>query len=107
MTQVLLNLTANANKFTEKGSITLKYVVDNQHREVVFSVTDTGCGIPKEKQETVFQRFGKLNEFTQGTGLGLAICSQIVKRFGGKIWIDSEYTSGTRFCFSIPIVSVK
>ena len=62
--------------------------------------------IPKEKQETVFQRFGKLNEFTQGTGLGLAICSQIVKRFGGKIWIDSEYTSGTRFCFSIPIVSV-
>lgn len=107
LTQVLLNLTANANKFTEKGSITLKYVVDNQHREVVFSVTDTGCGIPKEKQETVFQRFGKLNEFTQGTGLGLAICSQIVKRFGGKIWIDSEYTSGTRFCFSIPIVSVK
>ena len=106
LTQVLLNLTANANKFTEKGSITIKYVVDNQHREVVFSVTDTGCGIPKEKQETVFQRFGKLNEFTQGTGLGLAICSQIVKRFGGKIWIDSEYTSGTRFCFSIPIVSV-
>lgn len=107
LTQVLLNLTANANKFTEKGSIIIKYVVDNQHREVVFSVTDTGCGIPKEKQETVFQRFGKLNEFTQGTGLGLAICSQIVKRFGGKIWIDSEYTSGTRFCFSIPIVSVK
>ena len=106
LTQVLLNLTANANKFTEKGSITLKYVVDEQQKEVVFSVTDTGCGIPKEKQETVFQRFGKLNEFTQGTGLGLAICSQIVKRFGGKIWIDSEYTSGTRFCFSIPIVSV-
>lgn len=105
LTQVLLNLTANANKFTEKGSITIKYVVDNQHREVVFSVTDTGCGIPKEKHESVFLRFGKLNEFTQGTGLGLAICSQIVKRFGGKIWIDSEYTSGTRFCFSIPIVS--
>ncbi len=105
LTQVLLNLTTNANKFTEKGSISLKYVVDNQNNEVVFSVTDTGCGIPKEKRESVFQRFGKLNEFTQGTGLGLAICSQIVKRFGGRIWIDPEYTSGTRFCFSIPIVS--
>jgi len=105
LTQVLLNLTTNANKFTEKGSISLKYVVDDQNKEVVFSVTDTGCGIPKEKQDTVFKRFGKLNEFTQGTGLGLAICSQIVKRFGGRIWIDPEYNSGTRFCFSIPIVS--
>lgn len=106
LTQVLINLTANANKFTEKGSISLKYVIDNQKKEVVFSVTDTGCGIPKEKYESVFQRFGKLNEFTQGTGLGLAICSQIVKRFGGRIWIDPDYTSGTRFCFSIPTVSV-
>ncbi|MDD3035129.1 MAG: HAMP domain-containing sensor histidine kinase [Bacteroidales bacterium] len=105
LTQVLINLATNANKFTEKGSITLKYVVDDKNKEVVFSVTDTGCGIPKEKHESVFQRFGKLNEFTQGTGLGLAICSQIVKRFGGRIWIDPEYTSGTRFCFSIPIVS--
>ncbi|MCK9627198.1 MAG: HAMP domain-containing histidine kinase [Bacteroidales bacterium] len=105
LTQVLINLTANANKFTERGSISLKYVVDDQKKEVVFSVTDTGCGIPKEKYESVFQRFGKLNEFTQGTGLGLAICSQIVKRFGGRIWIDPEYTSGTRFCFSIPTVS--
>ncbi len=105
LTQVLLNLTTNANKFTEKGSISLKYIVDDRGKKVVFSVTDTGCGIPKEKYESVFQRFGKLNEFTQGTGLGLAICSQIVKRFGGKIWIDPEYTSGTRFCFSIPTVS--
>lgn len=105
LTQVLLNLTTNANKFTEKGSISLKYVVDNQNNEVVFSVTDTGCGIPKEKHDNVFLRFGKLNEFSQGTGLGLAICSQIVKRLDGRIWIDPEYTSGTRFCFSVPIVS--
>jgi len=101
--QVLLNLLTNANKFTEKGSITLKYVVDEKLEVVTFSVTDTGCGIPRNKFNSVFERFGKLNEFSQGTGLGLAICTQIVKKFGGRIWIDPEYVSGARFCFTIPI----
>jgi len=104
LTQVLLNLVANANKFTEKGSITIKYVIDNDKSEILFSVTDTGCGIPMNKFKSVFERFGKLDEFTQGTGLGLAICSQIVRKLGGKIWIDPDYTSGARFCFFIPIV---
>lgn len=57
-----------------------------------------------ERQERVFNRFEKLNEFKQGTGLGLAICKQIVLRFGGNIWIDPEYTEGARFVFSHPIV---
>ena len=68
------------------------------------SVKDTGCGIPRERLERVFNRFEKLNEFKQGTGLGLAICKQIVLRFGGNIWIDPEYTEGARFVFSHPIV---
>lgn len=69
----------------------------------VFSVTDTGCGIPKEKQKLVFERFEKLNEYAQGTGLGLSICKLIVHKWKGDIWIDSEYTGGARFMFSHPL----
>ena len=67
------------------------------------SVTDTGCGIPKEKQATIFQRFEKLNENAQGSGLGLSICQLIIEHIGGKIWIDPNYTNGSRFCFTHPI----
>ena len=66
-------------------------------------VTDTGCGIPKEKQKLVFERFEKLNEYAQGTGLGLSICKLIVHKWKGDIWIDSEYTGGARFMFSHPL----
>ena len=69
----------------------------------VFSVTDTGCGIPKEKQGLVFERFEKLNENAQGTGLGLSICQLIIEQLGGKIWIDSNYEEGARFLFTHPI----
>ncbi len=69
---------------------------------MLLSVTDTGCGIPADMQDKVFERFNKVNEFAQGTGLGLAICEATVKQFGGKIWIDKSYTSGTRFIFTIP-----
>ena len=70
-----------------------------------FSVTDTGCGIPVDKQKLIFERFEKLNDFVQGTGLGLSICLQIMKRLKGKIWIDDKYTEGARFCFLHPIKS--
>ena len=66
-------------------------------------VTDNGCGIPKEKQKLIFERFEKLNEFVQGTGLGLSICRLIVTFVGGKIWIDGDYTQGARFCFTHPL----
>ena len=66
-------------------------------------VTDNGCGIPKEKQKLIFERFEKLNEFVQGTGLGLSICRLIVTFVGGKIWIDGDYTRGARFCFTHPL----
>jgi len=104
LTQVLLNLLTNANKFTDRGSIILKYeVVTKDKSHLLFSVTDTGSGIPKEQHKLLFERFGKLNNFKQGAGLGLAISKQIITRLGGKIWIDSDYTDGARFFFTHPL----
>ncbi len=101
LSQVLLNLITNSNKFTEKGSITLTYsILDGNILQ--FSVTDTGIGIPANKHEKLFERFGKLDSFKQGNGLGLAISKQIITRLGGKIWIDPNYTPGTRFYFTHP-----
>lgn len=100
--QLLINLLINATKFTPQGNITLE--VEQQSEELaIFSVTDTGCGIPLEKQKSIFNRFEKLNEGAQGTGLGLSICQLIIERIGGEIWIDSAYTDGCRFCFTHPI----
>lgn len=100
--QVLINLLINATKFTPQGSITLKLDIQND-TIACFSVTDTGYGIPKEKQDQIFNRFEKLNENAQGTGLGLSICQLIIEQLGGKIWIDPDYTGGARFIFTHPI----
>lgn len=100
--QVLINLLINATKFTSEGSITLKLEKESDEM-ALFSVTDTGCGIPKEKQAHIFQRFEKLNENAQGSGLGLSICQLIIEHIGGKIWIDPDYTGGSRFVFTHPI----
>ena len=100
--QVLINLLINATKFTPQGSIVLKLEKETNDT-VLFTVTDTGCGIPKDKQANIFQRFEKLNENAQGSGLGLSICQLIIEHIGGQIWIDSEYTEGSRFCFTHPI----
>lgn len=78
--QVLINLLTNAAKFTKNGTITLQFEVDREKKRVLFAVADTGCGIPKEKQKQVFERFEKLNEYAQGTGLGLSICKLTVDR---------------------------
>ena len=103
MQQVMINLLSNANKFTIRGKITLDFSVNEETQMAVFSVTDTGCGIPKEKQGLVFERFEKLNEYAQGTGLGLSICKLIVHKWKGSIWIDPDYTGGARFVFSHPL----
>lgn len=100
--QVLINLLINATKFTPQGSIVLKLEKETDDT-VLFTVTDTGCGIPKDRQTNIFQRFEKLNENVQGSGLGLSICQLIIEHIGGQIWIDSEYTEGSRFCFTHPI----
>ena len=99
--QLLINLLINATKFTTEGSIILALEVQNNM--ALFSVTDTGCGIAPEKQDTIFNRFEKLDENAQGSGLGLSICQLIVERFGGKIWIDKTYKDGSRFMFTHPI----
>lgn len=101
--QLLVNLLGNAAKFTEKGEITLSYKVDQETSSVIFSVTDTGCGIPLEKQEMIFKRFERANESKQGTGIGLSICQAIAKRFAGHLSIDPTYTTGARFVFVMPI----
>lgn len=99
--QVLINLLVNATKFTEQGSIVLELKMADVDT-ALFSVTDTGCGIPPEKQHLIFERFEKLNDFVQGSGLGLSICQLIVKYMNGKLWVDSGYTRGARFCFTHP-----
>ncbi len=101
--QVLINLMSNAVKFTHEGSITLGFRIDKENDMAMFSVTDTGCGIPVEKQKLVFERFAKLDEYVQGTGLGLAICKITVKLFGGDIWVDEDYKTGARFVFTHPL----
>ena len=104
LSQILINLLTNAGKFTSEGSITLGVEIDEERGEVLFSVADTGPGIPPDKQDLVFNRFEKLDgNKKKGTGLGLAICRQIAMIVGGRIWVDSAYTGGTRFVFAHPI----
>jgi signal transduction histidine kinase len=101
--QILINLIGNAVKFTTEGYIELALLPDDATQILTVWVTDTGRGIPLEEQEHVFERFRKLDSNVQGTGLGLTICQMTVMRLGGEIHIDSTYTGGTRFVFTIPM----
>ena len=101
--QILINLLSNANKFTEQGSITLGIEIHKEQDCVYFSVTDTGRGIPEDKQKKVFERFEKLDEYVQGTGLGLAICKLTITMMGGDIWVDGDYKEGARFVVCHPL----
>lgn len=105
--QVIINLLTNASKFTKEGHIRLSFSVDEGKRLITLAISDTGIGVPKEKAEAVFERFVKLNQYVQGTGLGLSLCRIIVERLGGKIWLDTSYTEGARFMFSIPLTKVQ
>ena len=86
--QVLTNFLTNAVKFTKEGHIRLGYRYQNDG--LYLFCEDTGAGIPKDKQQIVFNRFVKLDEFVQGTGMGLAICKSIAESCGGKIGVDSD-----------------
>lgn len=99
--QVLIHLCSNAIKFTVKGKITVGYEVRDE--EIYFYVSDTGIGIPLEKQEVIFNRFVKLDNFKNGTGLGLAICKTIINRLNGKIGVISALGNGATFWFSLPV----
>ena len=99
---VLLSaLLGNAYKFTREGHIRLECGREGDER-VYIAVTDTGCGIPPEKYDQAFERFTKLDPFSQGNGLGLYLCRLIVRHLGGEIRIDPEYTEGTRIVVVLP-----
>jgi signal transduction histidine kinase/CheY-like chemotaxis protein len=100
LSQLIINLVTNAIKFTEKGSIRFGY--EMRENELYFYVTDTGCGIPKDKQQNIFGRFVKLNSFAQGTGLGLSICKTLMDHMGGRIGVESEEGKGSTFWFTLP-----
>lgn len=101
--QVLINFLTNAEKYTTNGSITVDCSLSANKDHVTFSVTDTGCGIPEDKQNLIFERFEKLDEFHQGMGLGLNICAMIANLLNAKIGIDNTYTNGARFYFAVPV----
>ena len=107
--QIILNLVGNAIKFTEKGSIvvTAQVIEHADGRAVLlFSVRDSGIGIPPEQHERIFQPFAQADGSTSrtygGTGLGLAICKRLVDAMNGLIWIESEPGKGSEFCFTVP-----
>lgn len=102
LTQVITNLINNAAKFTTQGYILIKYDYTQDKRWIQISVTDTGKGIPADKQAQVFERFNKLDEFAQGTGLGLAICQIIIEHFGGYITLESKEGEGNTFIVTLP-----
>jgi signal transduction histidine kinase/CheY-like chemotaxis protein len=95
LSQVLTNFLSNAVKNTTHGSITLGVEREGDHARIY--VTDTGCGIPKNKLSVIFNRFEKLDEFKQGTGLGLPICKHIMDRLGGEIKVTSTLGEGSTF----------
>ncbi|MDE5913072.1 MAG: HAMP domain-containing histidine kinase, partial [Muribaculaceae bacterium] len=96
---VLLNLLNNAAKFTESGTITLDYEI--MPDQVKFTVTDTGCGVPEGKEETIFNRF-TTDDSSSGHGLGLPVCRLIATLLHGSVELDTAYTGGARFIFTIP-----
>jgi two-component system sensor histidine kinase ChiS len=105
--QVLTNLISNALKFTPPtGTVTI--TATTQEQFVVFTVADTGCGIPSEAQAHIFDKFIQLHpnrdDRTKGTGLGLAIVRHLVELHGGTVSVESEVGQGSRFSFSLPIV---
>lgn len=100
--QLLVNLLMNAAKFTLEEEINLAFETDEERQEVRISVMDTGCGIPLAQQEKIFERFEKLDGYSQGMGLGLSICRRIAKRLGATLVVDPLYRKGARFVLTHP-----
>ena len=108
--QVLSNLISNAVKFTEKGIIEIGFKLDDSDT-LLFSVKDSGIGIPFEIQDSIFERFRQADEsFTRsygGTGLGLTICKGLLQLMGGNIWVESDGKNGSAFYFTLPYYPEK
>ncbi len=108
ISQVLFNLIGNAIKFTRKGQVGIKISCLSQSKDKVkmkISISDTGCGIPADKQEKIFEKFEQLNtgQQKQGTGLGLAIVKEIIDKFQGQIEVESIVGKGSTFHICLPL----
>lgn len=102
--QILVNLLGNAVKFTEEGKVTLEVDFDEERKVLLFSVIDTGVGIPDDKIKGIFEPFRRVNEHDgKGTGLGLAICRRLCEAMGGELTVSSILGKGTTFAFDIPL----
>jgi PAS domain S-box-containing protein len=109
--QVVINLVGNAIKFTDKGEVALRLAViesEDKDRLLHFTVSDTGVGIPVEKQKSIFEPFNQADTSTTrrygGTGLGLSISIRLVQMMNGKMWLESEPGGGTKFHFTVPLI---
>ena len=100
--RILAALMENAIKYTEKGNITIKASADEQ--QLTFVVEDTGCGIPKDQAEHIFDRFVKLDSFKEGIGLGLPLSRKLAQQLDGNVTLDTNYTEGARFIVTLPII---
>ncbi len=108
--QIMLNLIGNAVKFTEAGDITITAERDpSEGGQYTVTVTDTGIGIPPDKTERIFETFeqadGSIARTYGGTGLGLSISKKLVELHGGRIWVETEVGSGSRFSFTMPVAA--
>jgi signal transduction histidine kinase len=101
--QVIINLLTNAAKFTEKGHINLIYGIVKGENRAEIIVEDTGPGIPKGQERKIFERFYKGSQISQGIGLGLPICRLVSRLLGGSVVLDTSYTDGARFIFTLPL----
>ena len=91
----------NALHFTTEGSVTMRIDADDAHMR--FTIEDTGPGIPADKADIIFEKFTKIDMFTEGLGLGLFLCRRVVELMGGKLTLDSQYTNGSRFVLELPL----
>ena len=96
---LLLN---NAAKFTKQGSVELRITTDEAKSMIVYTVTDTGIGVPAEEAEHIFEEFLQLDQYYDGTGIGLSVARNIARRLGGDIRLDTSYQDGARFVFTLP-----
>jgi|GEM_PF-1640010 len=106
--QVVINLLSNAYKYTDSGCVKCN-TFKNSENEITVKITDTGIGIKKTEQKTIFEKFKQSSDTLKrdnqesGTGLGLALCGEIIKHHDGKIWVESEPGLGSTFFFTLPL----
>ncbi len=99
--QILNNIVSNALKYTSEGTVQISYELIEEG-QVRISVADTGCGIPEDKTDKIFERFEKLDYYVQGAGLGLSISKSLVDKMGGRIEVDSTVGVGSTFRIILP-----